>query len=186
MIRMVVFLGNKGSQYKKTRHNIGWMFEDFLNENITPTSKFKSLYYKTDSGVIYLLPQTMMNLSGEAVVKAMQFFKISINEVLIVYDDLETTFGSFKVKKGGGLGGHNGLKSIKEKTGSSDFHRLSLGISRPLRGSVSSYVLGRFNPQEESELELFFSGVKSYYLDYIENRDKTNGKQIKILQQIKD
>lgn len=181
---MVVFLGNKGSQYSKTRHNIGWIFESLLGENRTPASKFKSLYYKTDTGLIYLLPETMMNLSGEAVVKAMQFFKFKIDEVLVVHDDLETTFGSFKIKQGGGLGGHNGLRSIKELTGSADFHRLALGISRPQKGSVSSYVLGRFTPQEEAELEMFLSGVKDYFTDYINNNDKTCGKRVKILQQI--
>lgn len=183
---MVVFLGNRGHQYEKTRHNIGWMFEKSLNIDSSKISKFKADYYKDSRGVIYLLPQTLMNRSGESVIKAMQFFKIDIDEILVVHDDLETTFGSFKLKKGGGLGGHNGLRSINELTGNKDFHRLSLGISRPKRGSVSSYVLGRFSPQEEPELELFFNGIKKYFNRYLEGIDDTKGKKIAILQQIED
>ncbi len=184
MIKMVVFLGNCGNQYRKTRHNIGWLFEESLNKNIDKSAKFKAEYYK-DKNVIFLLPQTLVNKSGESVIKAMQFFKIDISEVLVVHDDLEADFGSFKLKKGGGLAGHNGLRSVKDLTGSSDFSRLALGISRPAKGSVASYVLGRFNPQEEAELELFFNGVKEYFNKYITGTDESNGKKVVILQQIR-
>ncbi len=185
MIKMVVFLGNRGNQYENTRHNIGWIFEKSLNSSSSPTSKFKALYYKDDNGIIYLLPQTLMNKSGESVIAALQFFKIKIEEILVIHDDLETTFGSFKFKDGGGLAGHNGLRSIAELTGSRDFHRLALGISRPSNGSIASYVLGRFNRQEEAEMDLFLDGVKDYYINYLNNNDNTNGKKIAILQQIR-
>lgn len=184
MVKMVVFLGNKGKQYEKTRHNIGWSFHSYINNSQDMNSKFGALYYKDSNGIINLFPQKMMNLSGDPLVKAMNFFKIKIDEVLVVYDDLETTFGSFLLKKDGGLGGHNGLRSIKEKTGRSDFYRLALGISRPTRGSVSSYVLGRFTIQEEAELELFFQGVEKYYRDFVTGSFKPTGKRIKILEQI--
>lgn len=186
MIKMVVFLGNKGNQYEKTRHNIGWIFENILDNSQVKQSKFNSLYYKDDNGVINLLPQKMMNLSGDSVVKAMNFFKIKIEEILVVHDDLETTFGSFKLKKSGGLGGHNGLRSIKEKTGSVNFFRLALGISRPAHGSVSSYVLSRFSIQEDGELPLYLKSVIPYYKDLISDKIKADGKKIKILEQIKD
>lgn len=183
MIKMVVFLGNYGKQYEKTRHNIGWLFENSLNNNEDHISKFKALYYKHNN-IIYLLPQTLMNKSGESVIKAMQFFKININEVLVVHDDLETTFGSFKLKLGGGLAGHNGLRSIKEQTGSPDFYRLAIGISRPLKGSVASYVLQRFNQQEEAELEILFKGIYNYYLNLLKGIDDTKGKKVVVLQQV--
>ncbi|MGL1891519.1 MAG: aminoacyl-tRNA hydrolase [Spirochaetaceae bacterium] len=185
MIKMVVFLGNKGKQYERTRHNIGWLFQKSLNNDQQTTSKFNALYYKDSDGIINILPGTLMNKSGESVVKAMQFFKINTDEILVVHDDLETTFGSFKLKNGGGLAGHNGLRSIATLTGKQDFHRLALGISRPIHGSVSSYVLGRFNEQEEPELELFFSGIINYYNDYLKGTDRTNGKKIAILQQVR-
>ena len=186
MIKMVVFLGNPGNQYKKTRHNIGWMFEKLIRNGSTTSTKFKALYYKDPKDVIYLLPQTLMNNSGESVVKAMQFFKIKISEILVIHDDLEMTFGSFKLKDGGGLAGHNGLRSIETLTGSKNFHRLSLGISRPKHGSVSSYVLGRFTQEEEAELELFLTGVITYFNNYISGNNKYVGKKIAILQQIKE
>ncbi|MBN2618996.1 MAG: aminoacyl-tRNA hydrolase [Spirochaetales bacterium] len=167
MIKLVVYLGNYGIQYEKTRHNIGWLFEASLNNNKAKISKFKALYYKDTNGVIHLLPQTYMNNSGESVIKAMQFFKIEINEVLVVHDDLETQFGSFKFKVGGGLGGHNGLRSIAGLTGSKDFHRLALGISRPARGDVASYVLQRFNKEEEAELEDFFNKIHKQFKEYL-------------------
>lgn len=184
MIKMVVFLGNPGIQYNNTRHNIGWLFEESLKNYIDKSSKFKAEYYKKDN-IIYLIPQTLMNKSGESVIKAMQFFKIDIKEVLVVHDELETTFGSFKLKIGGGLAGHNGLRSINQLTGSSEFSRLVLGISRPQKGSVASYVLGRFNPQEEAELEMFFSGVRDYFYKFIAGTDETMGKKVVILQQVR-
>lgn len=186
MIKMVVFLGNKGTQYEKTRHNIGWIFENQLGNYQTKQSKFNSLYYKDNYGIVNLLPQKMMNLSGDPIVKAMNFFKIAIEEVLVVHDDLDITFGSFKLKKGGGLGGHNGLRSIKEKTGSANFYRLALGISRPAHGSVSNYVLNRFSVQEEAELPLFLNGAMKYYTELILRNIEVDGKKIKILEQIKD
>lgn len=186
MIKMVVFLGNKGKQYEKTRHNIGWIFENQLNNYQPKINKFNSEYYKGSDGIIYLLPGKMMNNSGDPVVKAMNFFKIKIDEVLVVFDDLETTFGSFKIKQGGGLGGHNGLRSIKERTGRQDFYRLNLGISRPKHGSVSSYVLGRFNPQEEAELEVYLAGVTRYYNDFLIGKIKADNKKIKILEQVEE
>ncbi len=186
MIKMVVFLGNKGQAYEKTRHNIGWMFENSLNNYSSPTAKFKGLYYKDNNNIIYLLPQTLMNKSGESVLKAMQFFKIKVEEILVIHDDLETKFGSFKFKEGGGLAGHNGLRSISDLTGSKNFNRLALGISRPIHGSVSAYVLGRFTQEEEAEMDLYLKGVYTYYNDYLNGRDKTKGKKIAILQQIED
>lgn len=185
MIKMVVFLGNHGKQYEKTRHNIGWLFEKSLGNTKQQLSKFKAQYYKDNSGIIHLLPMTLMNKSGESVIKAMQFFKIKITEILVVHDDLETIFGTFKLKQGGGLAGHNGLKSIASLTGSQDFSRLAFGISRPEHGSVASYVLQRFNIQEEAELDLFFSGTKEYYRDFLSNKDSTNGKKVAILEQIR-
>ena len=186
MIKMVVFLGNPGNQYKRTRHNIGWIFEELVRNSSTVLTKFKALYYKNPKNVVYLLPQTLMNNSGEAVIKAMQFFKIKVDEILVIHDDLETVFGSFKLKNGGGLAGHNGLRSIAALTGSKDFHRLALGISRPKYGSVSSYVLGKFTHEEEAELELFLTGVVTYFNSYISGDDKNVGKKIAILQQIKE
>ncbi|QEN04043.1 peptidyl-tRNA hydrolase [Thiospirochaeta perfilievii] len=111
------------------------------------------------------------------------FFKINIDEVLVVHDDLETEFGSIKIKHGGGLAGHNGLRSIKDLTGSSNFKRLAIGISRPSRGSVANYVLERFTPQEESELDIIFKETENYFTKFLGDDDETKGKKVVILQQ---
>lgn len=160
MIKMIVFLGNPGKQYEKTRHNLAWMLETEINRGNSFQKKFKGEYYKHSQGIIILKPQTFMNKSGESIQSAASFFRLSPQEILIVHDDLETGFGSLKIKKGGGLGGHNGLKSASEKLGTKDFYRLALGISRPSRESVSSYVLSRFNQQEEAELPLILQGAE--------------------------
>ncbi len=150
---LIVFLGNPGDEYKKTRHNAGFLVADFFeeNKNIVWKQKFKAQFAQTNiSGnkIFLLKPQTFMNKSGESVVPAMQFFKINPKNIIVIHDDLETKFGEISFKKGGGLAGHNGLKSIAQKIGTKDFLRLKIGIGRPQKGSVSSFVLGKFTPKE--------------------------------------
>lgn len=182
MIKLVVYLGNPGVQYENTRHNVAWLWEKHQGNMETKTEKFKGYYYKTSNGVIHLLPKTFMNKSGESVLKCMQFFKISIDEVLVVHDDLETPFGAVKFKNGGGTAGHNGLKSISSQLGKGDYKRLAIGISRPLRGNVSSYVLQRFNPSEEVELPLIFDKLRNLFELYLKGEDKSKGKKITLLE----
>ncbi len=181
MIKMIVFLGNPGNQYEKTRHNAGWMFEKSLNNKESIQNKFKAIYYRKND-IIYLLPQTFMNLSGESVIKAMQFFKLQISEILVIHDDLELEFGTIKIREGGGLGGHNGLKSINSALGSPQFNRLSIGISRPLNGSVASYVLQRFSKDEEAELDYLFENIQVFFVKYINGNFSDLGKKITIIE----
>lgn len=158
MIKLVVALGNPGREYELTRHNIGWLaFDEFFStRNIIWKKKFKgeytSLSYNGEK-VYFLKPQTYMNLSGESVLALCQFFKISLNEMLVVYDEIDLPMGSMALKKGGGFAGHNGLKSINKSTGRSDFLRLRLGVGRPSHGSVSSWVLSNFSYEENITLE---------------------------------
>lgn len=159
MIKMIVFLGNPGLQYKNTRHNAGWMCCDFINEIRYENwqKKFKGSwlsYGHGDKKVIFLKPETYMNKSGESVIAAATFFKIKPEEILIVHDDLEQKYGIISFRTGGGLGGHNGLKSISAHLGTKDFHRFRIGIGRPVHGSVSSWVTGRFTREEEIHLSL--------------------------------
>ena len=159
MIRLVVALGNPGPQYEKTRHNIGQMalnqlsFEPLLKWK----EKFKGLYSSHDiSGhKIYLLkPLTWMNLSGESVAPLVNFFKIPIEEILIVHDEIDLGFGTMGLKKGGSLAGHNGLKSVGQMLGGQNFKRLRIGISRPQDGEVSRWVLSPFSKHESADLEI--------------------------------
>lgn len=157
-IKLIVGLGNPGTQYQYNRHNVGFLTLDRIYERSglisKPwTKKFKGEFAKvTLEGlqVLLLKPMTFMNLSGESVRPLMDFFNIHINEILIVHDELDLAFNRIAFKKGGGLAGHNGLKSIKAHLGSDDFLRLRLGIDRPKGSiSVSQYVLSNYESPEQ-------------------------------------
>ena len=157
MIKLIVALGNPGNEYELTRHNIAWTLID-THPDISRAvwkNKFKGEYTDFNSGtgkVFVLKPQTFMNLSGESVAPLCQFFKITPEEILVIQDELDLPFGQIHFKKGGGLAGHNGLKSITKTMGSQDYYRLRLGIGRPDRGSVSSWVLSKFPNSQDTEL----------------------------------
>jgi len=174
-MRLIVGLGNPGAKYKNTRHNIGFMTVDLLAtelyKNIS-NSKFKAKYTKASYNgeeLIILQPQTYMNLSGESVLAAANFFKIKTEDILVIHDELDIEFGKFKFKNGGGFAGHKGLKSMGALLGKNSFHRIRVGIGRPTgRESVSDYVLHNFSSEESVELEdIVKEVVKSifYYLD---------------------
>lgn len=156
---LIVGLGNPGSQYAKTRHNIGFMALDRLASRYgmsASSNKFKGLWCNGSIGthsVTLLKPQTFMNLSGDSVQKAAAFFDIEADSIIVLHDELDIGFGELRVKSGGGHGGHNGLRDIIAKTGSKDFTRVRIGIGRPTRGSVSDWVLGGFSGTEQSSLE---------------------------------
>ena len=157
-LHLIVFLGNPGKEYEKTRHNVAWLTARELPfySSLAWQEKFKGLYAAVPaewgSRLILLMPQTFMNLSGESVRACADFFKIPPGEILAVHDEVELPFGSAGFRRGGGLGGHKGLRSLATNLAANDFWRLRLGIGRPARGEVSSHVLGRFSPAEEALL----------------------------------
>ena len=172
MIRMAVFAGNPGREYKNTRHNIGWMVLDAMpgSGNFTWKKKFNASwtdYYAGSNKIIILKPETFMNNTGKSAQAAAHFFKIKPEEIIIIHDDLELAFEKIVLKKGGGTGGHNGLRSMNQHLGTSEYYRLRLGISRPVHGSVSSHVLGRFNPDEEIGLSTFILKAASVLEDIL-------------------
>jgi PTH1 family peptidyl-tRNA hydrolase len=154
MDRLIIGLGNPGINYHHTRHNIGWdVFEEitFLRD-VRWTEKFKGLYtvYNHDGDKIYFLkPHTFMNLSGESVQPLMKFFKISLENILVIHDEIDLPFGTIAFKNGGGLAGHNGLKSISACLGSQEFKRLRMGIGRPVHGDVSNWVLSGYTGEDK-------------------------------------
>ncbi len=154
MIRLICALGNPGREYAQTRHNFGWMLLDQRHPVESWSKKFKGEYATLHDPrkLILLKPLTLMNKSGESVRACADFFNIEPEEILILHDDLELPFGKIEARQGGGLGGHNGLKSIKQHLSSAAFWRLRLGIGRPRHGSVSNHVLSRFSKEEEIEL----------------------------------
>ncbi|SFV65040.1 Peptidyl-tRNA hydrolase [hydrothermal vent metagenome] len=151
---LIVGLGNPGSDYEKTRHNIGFMVIDELiarhNASKLSSSNFEGELYKFQNHFL-LKPLTFMNLSGNSVVKVKNFYKIE--DVVVIHDDLDLPFGALRFKKGGGHGGHNGLKSIDAMIGK-EYIRIRIGIGKPEhKGEIVSYVLSSFSKENEKCLE---------------------------------
>jgi PTH1 family peptidyl-tRNA hydrolase len=132
MIQLAVFLGNPGQEYSRNRHNAGRLLAEALPffPSLSWQKKYKGLYAVRDN-VHYLMPETYMNRSGESVQAVAAFYKIKIEEIIIVHDELELPLGTISLKFSGGLGGHNGLRSMKSCFGNADFWRLRIGIGRP-------------------------------------------------------
>jgi PTH1 family peptidyl-tRNA hydrolase len=164
MLRLLVFLGNPGSTYERTRHNIAWRLLPRLTfrSELVWRGKFKGHFARHECGdrTVYLLkPLGFMNRSGESAQALMRFFKIDPSQMLVIHDEVEIEFGRWSFKRGGGTAGHNGIRSLVSALGTGEFERLRLGISRPIRGEVSSYVLGRFTEAEEAELPAFLDAA---------------------------
>jgi len=132
MLKLAAFLGNPGRKYSKNRHNAGRMLAEALPfySSLSWQKKFKGLYAVKDN-IHFIMPETYMNLSGESVLAAASFYKIEIGEIIVIHDELELPLGTISLKFSGGLGGHNGLRSMKACFGSADFWRLRIGLGRP-------------------------------------------------------
>ena len=158
-MKLIVGLGNPGKEYDNTRHNIGfYMIDKYLNTKGLSNfkSKFNGIYLDTNINgekVIFLKPQSYINLSGEVVRKFVDFYKIPLNDILIISDDLDLKIGNFKLKERGSSGGHNGLKNIELHLGSNKYKRLKIGISKSEKKDVVDYVLGRFSASEQQILD---------------------------------
>ena len=152
---LVAGLGNPGREYARTRHNAGWMVVDELARRLGATfrSKFSGRLAEARLEGIRLAllePETFMNESGRSLGAAARFFKVPAETVLVVHDDVDLEPGRLQARLGGGLAGHNGLRSIAQALGTQDFLRLRIGVGRPGRGerrSVSDYVLSEFEPE---------------------------------------
>nr|WP_300716145.1 aminoacyl-tRNA hydrolase [uncultured Brachyspira sp.] len=204
MTKLIVGLGNPGEEYKNHRHNVGFILIDKIAENFNisfDNNKKKSLYSRAkDKNIEYILlkPQTFMNLSGESVIYISKFFNIKPEDIIVIYDDMDIPFGTFKIKKGGSSGGHNGIKSLISHLKSDDFTRIRVGIGRPPSGKkVNDYVLSSFSKKEREELNtaiaddiieavkisLFESPIiaQNKYNKKIKSKSKDNKNMIKIV-----
>ena len=156
---LVVGLGNPGREYERTRHNAGWLVLDELARRHDGSwrSKFSGSLAEVRLGELrlgLLKPETYMNESGRSVGAAVRFFKVEPEQVLVVHDDVDLEPGRLQARAGGGLAGHNGLRSLAQHLGSQDFLRLRIGVGRPGRGdprSVADWVLSPFAPEEDAE-----------------------------------
>ena len=160
-MKLIAGLGNPGEKYLFTRHNIGWLSVEHIaiNNNLDNCSeKFHSQFWKWND-VILIRPLTFMNNSGLAISEAVNFYKINLEDILIIYDDMALPFGKLRLRAKGSAGGHNGLKSIIGALGDLNFPRLRVGIGKNNNVDMINYVLGNFNESEREELPEIFDKV---------------------------
>ena len=165
---LIVGLGNPGTQYKNNRHNVGFLFLDYLaNKHSLDSFKKKNKYHFTKgliagSDVILLKPQTFMNLSGLAITSAMAFFKIKPENILVIYDDIALPFETIRIREKGSSGGHNGLKSIEKELGRQSYKRIRVGVDSPkVEGVLADFVLGNFSSEQLTVLNDFVFKIAS-------------------------
>jgi len=158
VIKLIVGLGNPGKEYERTRHNAGfWLVERYAQQQgiaLRKDPKFKALVGKTAAGAWLLLPQSFMNLSGQPVQMLAGFFKIKAEEVLVVHDELDFAPGVARIKQGGGIAGHNGLRDISQRIASHDYWRLRVGIGHPGdKAGVADYVLHKPSAEDKAAID---------------------------------
>lgn len=164
-MKLIVGLGNPGSKYARTRHNAGFLLVDLIGQHLGADLNRKMFDAEYGEGVlleesvVLIKPQTFMNLSGRSVKRWLSFYKLSPKDLIVIHDDIDLAPTSVKMRNGGGHGGHNGIRSIVEETGQSDFFRIKLGVGKPnfesadKENMVTSWVLGTFTEQELENLE---------------------------------
>jgi len=175
---IVVGLGNPGKQYDHTRHNIGFSAIDYIARKFSvqlKKLKFSALYEKCDIGnksVLLLKPQTYMNNSGEAVAAAARFYKVPVDKIIVISDDISLPCGALRVRKKGSAGGHNGLKSINQHIGSEEYPRIKIGVGEKPNPNydLADWVLSTFTLTEESSIEKRFPDIL-YALEHMLNND---------------
>lgn len=180
---IVAGLGNPGRQYEGTRHNVGFHTIHYLEEKLgfkANRLKFQSLTGEQKVGgerVLFLMPQTYMNRSGQAVRQAMQFYKVEPANLIVVYDDFDIRFGRIRIRPYGSAGSHNGMKSIIADIGSDQFPRVRIGIGEETPMDAADFVLSRFPKEKEKEIraQLALAGdacldIIAHGTDYAMNR----------------
>lgn len=160
-MKCIIGLGNPGKKYENTRHNIGFMVIDELSRRHQwdlNRVKFKGEYaleHVNSEKVILLKPQTFMNLSGESLRPLMEYYEIDVEDILVIYDDLDLPLGKIRLREKGGHGGHNGIRSIIDHLGTKEFKRLRIGVGRPTGSTpVVNYVLSPFSKDEQENVLL--------------------------------
>jgi PTH1 family peptidyl-tRNA hydrolase len=172
-MKCIVGLGNIGKRFESTRHNIGFEVIDYIldrNNFSLDKQKFKGAYTierLNQEKVMFIEPLTMMNLSGEAVAPLMNYYDIDVDDLIVLYDDLDLPQGEIRLRQKGSAGGHNGMKSIIKMLGTDQFKRIRIGVDRPSGVmSVPDYVLQKFSKQEmvtmEKVIEHSARAVESY------------------------
>lgn len=159
-IFLVVGLGNPGIKYINTKHNVGFEVIDYLTDKFNfsePKYKFQGELYEgkiDDYKVIFLKPLTYMNLSGDSLKEVVNWYKVEIEDIIVIYDDIDIDMGKIRIKPKGSAGSHNGMKSIMYKLATEDFKRVRIGIGRPPQNwDLANYVLSKFTKQERKVMD---------------------------------
>jgi len=190
---LIVGLGNPGKEYEKTRHNIGTLVvEAFARElglTFKKEAKVKGYVAKGiigDQRVIFLIPTTFMNLSGESVRKCMDYFDVELKNLLVLSDDTYLKFGDTRFRKAGSAGGHNGLKDIEQKLSTQSYARLKIGIGEKDTYDLSDYVLSNFTKQELEKMdEVADKAIAEIKQNFLSQGDDQAGKQKEDLGEIR-
>lgn len=175
-MKLVVGLGNPGQIYNNTRHNVGFMVLDKLATKLNSTfekNNFNGLFFTEtidEEKVIFLKPQSYMNLSGDVVRKFADYYKISSDDILIISDDLDMPLGKIRLRTKGSSGGHNGLKDIFNKLNTTSIKRIKIGIANNKLIDTKEYVLGKFNKQEQRIIDNSIEKAVNVVLEFI-NQD---------------
>ncbi len=172
-MKLIVGLGNPGHEYEKTRHNVGFMAIDSIANyyNITLNkTKFSGRYGELvlkGEKIILLKPEKYMNLSGEVVRDFVNFYKLKVEDILVICDDLDTSVGTYRLRFKGSSGGHNGLKNIELNLSTKDYKRLKIGISNNKSIDTKDYVLGSFTSDEFNKIKPIIEEVPNIIEDYL-------------------
>lgn len=172
-MKLIVGLGNPGKEYENTRHNIGYIFIDSLADKLgisIDKKKFNGLYTEAvinNKKVLLVKPLSYMNLSGEVVEKFVNFYKIDINDILIINDDLDLDVGRVRLRLRGSSGGHNGLKNIALHLKTEDFKRLKIGISNNKLIDTKDYVLGKFTKEDKEIINNLKDKIVNLLMDFV-------------------
>lgn len=158
-MKLIVGLGNPGKEYENTRHNSGFCVMDAIAKECNVEinqKKFKALVAQTRIGkesVLLMKPQTYMNLSGEALIQAVNFYHIDIKDILVIYDDLDLPVGKIRLREKGSAGGQNGMKNIIQHLHTQEFNRIRVGIGKDARVPIIDWVLGKIRKEEQEAYE---------------------------------
>jgi peptidyl-tRNA hydrolase, PTH1 family len=177
-MKIIACLGNPGKKYRNNRHNIGFILGEMLARQYGITFGKKEFGAQTGAGRIaderclLVFPQTFMNLSGQAVQAALAYHEESAGNLIVIHDEIELPFGTFRTKFGGGHKGHNGIRSIMQLVGTGDFHRLRVGVGRPENPEmqVADYVLSDFTHEEMGTIESIFPRVLEEVVALVDNK----------------
>ncbi|WP_324270069.1 aminoacyl-tRNA hydrolase [Fusobacterium polymorphum] len=191
-MKVVIGLGNPGKKYEKTRHNIGFIAVDNLRKKMNISDereKFQALVSEKNidgEKVIFLKPQTFMNLSGNSVIEIINFYKLDPKkDIIVIYDDMDLSFGDIRIREKGSSGGHNGIKSIISHIGE-EFIRIKCGIGAKEKDAVE-HVLGEFNQTEQKDLDEILEKINNCVIEmlFVQNLDRIMQKYNKKKEKLK-